>query len=186
MKRFILPLVLALVIVLGAIPPSRAVSEADYNYYIEKYLKVFTNLTAAEVLTVIDAESGFNEKLVVDEPNVNDQSWGPMCVRGKTSRLMKFKGELEQLCTWEYGLYYGMKYLNWSKEKALKSSKNPEIIRKRTWAGYNAGHYYIVHKPDGTWAYVNEGYVTKCERLYSKYSELTIVKKLMAINEDNS
>lgn len=146
----------------------------DRDYYIAKYLKIFTNLTPAEVLTVIMAESKGDVNAVTYEPKVKDISYGPMQVRLKTARIMKFRGDPKILCTWEYGLYYGMKYLSWKKEEAYRKSHDKITRRKHMWAGYNAGKPILVYK-HGEWVYVNQEYVDTCEMYH---------KKLEKFNED--
>lgn len=135
------------------------------DYYIAKYLQVFTNLTPAEVLTVIKVESDGNPNTISLEPNVNDKSYGPMCVLGKTARFMHFTGDLRQLCTWEHGLYYGMQFLSWKKAEACKQARTARIRRRHTWSLYNAGRLELV-KRDGTWTYINQRYVNICEKYY--------------------
>jgi hypothetical protein len=146
------------------------VPEQAYMKWINMYLTIFTNLTVPEVLTVMDIESQFNEKLITLEPSVHDKSCGPMQVRIKTARGLGLKGDWHQLCTWQIGLYYGMKYLSQSKKRALHSTHNSLVARKRTWAGYNAGNYYLIRLATGEWTYLNNGYVKKCEHVYVKYA----------------
>lgn len=146
--------------------------------WIATYQKIFPNLEIAEVMTVIHKESRFIISCKTWEAKVKDFSWGPMQIRGKTARQIGYNGPLEELLTWETGLYWGMKYLSQCKARAVKSVTlsygvpDPTIIRKRTFSLYNAGNlYFRWYTIDGVKEkhYANRPYVVYCEQKYWRF-----------------
>lgn len=141
--------------------------------YIEQYLKLFPNLEYAEVLAVINRESGGKADLVTYEKSVKDYSYGPMQVRGKTLRAMGFRGDFRRILNYEDGIYWGMKFLSICKENVTREYlkthkvKNKNAIRKRTFATYNAGGVYWRTGYEGE-KYINHSYVRACEWHYWK------------------
>lgn len=150
--------------------------------YIVKYLEIFPNLEYAEVSAVIQKESNGRSNLITYEKSVNDYSYGIMQVRGKTLRSMGFTGDFKEILNYEYGLYWGMKFLSICKENVtrdyLRTYKviDKNIIRKRTFATYNAGGVYWKNGHEGK-KYINHSYVRGCEWYYWKLSKYNKISK---------
>jgi hypothetical protein len=155
---------------------------ADQITYLSKYLELFPNLELAEVLAVIWKESRCNPTLKFYEATVNDYSYGPMQVRLRTARGLGFTGKPKDLLTWEHGLYYGMKYLSFCKTNATKTYLkengvlNKHIVRKRTFASYNAGGVYYKVDDVGEQVYINRDYVLECDNTYWRHYRYNTLK----------
>lgn len=140
--------------------------------YIAQYLSFFPNLEFAEVVAVINQESSFRSDVVAYESNVQDYSYGPMQIRLNTARWLGFSGDPELLRTWEYGLFYGMRYLSLNKRRAVNSFREGEVptdarIRKRMFSMYNAGGLYWERGYNTS--YINTSYVHSTLRYYYKF-----------------
>jgi len=146
-------------------------------YYLDKYLKIFTNLTAAEVLTGIDVESSGNPKAIRYEKRIKCYARGALQITDKTARWRGYEGPLEDLCSWKTGLYWGMEYMSYQKRRYAESVRpwQKNIQRRRMFAAYNYGSVKFVKK-DGKWEYKNQWHVNKCEKRY-KYWTKNLHKK---------
>lgn len=146
--------------------------------YVVEYLKIFENLEYAEVMSVIMKESNGKDNCKTWEPSVNEYSYGPLQVLGSTAQSKGYKGDLDQLLSWEYGLYFGMAFLSDCKERAtylikndvLPSLSDKQKIRSHMYAMYNAGK---VKWKEGQYGeeYINHSYVVQCEYLYWRYKK---------------
>lgn len=150
--------------------------------YVLEYLKIFPNLEFADVMSTMIKESGGNPKCKTWEPKVNEFSYGPLQILGSTARVKDYKGNLDELCSWNYGLYYGMSFLSDCKDRAAKivekdpvarlltTSAKERKIRSHMHAIYNAGRVCWKKGHEGE-KYTNHDYVVECEYLYWRYKK---------------
>lgn len=189
MKKLMLTLFFVACTIVCPLETQNAPRSKNYIEWIIEYQKTFKNLELAEVMTIIKRESHFNQKCKTWEANVRDYSYGPMQVRGSTAKSIGYTGPLEKLLSWETGLYWGMKYLSYCKDRATRSVLEESIaltdeeclsnaapdlhaIRKRMFSLYNAGNlYYRTDTVDGVEQknYINHQYVLYCEQKYWFY-----------------
>lgn len=181
--RWLVTLVLALTFIMtGPVLTTPQASPKTMIDYVLDYLKVFSNLEFADVMSTMIRESGGNVKCKTWEPSVNEFSYGPLQILGSTARIKGYKGNLEDLCSWKYGLYYGMAFLSDCKDRAVKivekdplskvmvKSAKERKIRAHMHAIYNAGRVCWKKGHEGE-KYTNHDYVVECEYLYWRYKK---------------
>lgn len=171
-----------LVILVPAIAPSKTDTNKLMMDYVLDYLKVFPNLEFADVMSTMIRESNGNPKCKTWEPTVKEFSYGPLQILGSTARLKGYKGNLEDLCSWKYGLYYAMAFLSDCKDRATKMVDRDPLskvmtkvakerkIRAHMHAIYNAGRVCWKKGHEGE-KYTNHDYVVECEYLYWRYKK---------------
>lgn len=181
--RVLLCLVLILIFAVGApvAPTPQSPPKLMIDYVLE-YLRIFPNLEFADVMSTMIKESSGNPKCKTWEPKVKEYSYGPLQILGSTARLKGYKGNLDDLCSWKYGLYYGMAFLSDCKDRAtrivekdpssklLSTSAKERKIRSHMRAIYNTGRVRWKKGHEGE-KYTNHDYVVECEYLYWRYKK---------------
>lgn len=92
----------------------------------------------ADVMAIVEIESGFNPGAYRHEPRLDDASIGLMQVLSSTARDRGYQGKVAGLFDPEANLRVGMRHLKWTHD--FLSARMGGRVEKATWIGaYNGG-----------------------------------------------